>query len=613
MTAPYYGKREPGLLTAASPGDTLYFNFGSYNDSGDSEAMSGLAVSDIEVFKNGIATTRATDSGYSLISDTGQVGDRSGLYRFSVQLFNTSDDTGHYESGAWYQVAVDAVTVDAKTVRFWAGSFEIGRQKVNVVEIDGDTGPADNLGRIAGDTGTNSYIPREVWAQTSRTLTAFAFDTGVWGSNAARTLTAFQFDTGVWGSNFASGRTLTSFLFDTGIAQTVWRSSTSGFTADTGSVGYAQGRIMAIRNDTGAAHLDQGRFGVLSDSGVAAAVLDTGKVAAAVWTSHATRTLTAFALDTGIAQTVWRSSTSTFTSDTGSVAYAQGRVMAVRTDTGAAHLDQGRFGVLSDSGVAAAVLDTGKVAGAVWTSHATRTLTAFALDTGVRDAIWRASPSSYTVDTGSFGYAAGRLMAVKGDTGAAHLDQGRLGVIADSGVLAAVLDTGKVASAVWTSHATRTLTAFALDTGVAQTVWRESQSTYADTGSLAYAQGRLMKVNADTGAAHLLNGRLGVDLTNFIFDTGVADSTWKYADTGSRRVNTNSLSGDTGAAKHLAQAFAALATLEDTGVTAATAAIKTKTDSLTFTTAGQVDANIQSVNDVTVTGTGAGGNEWRPV
>jgi hypothetical protein len=50
-----------------------------------------------------------------------------------------------------------------------------------------------------------------------------------------------------------------------------------------------------------------------------------------------------------------------------------------------------------------------------------------------------------------------------------------------------------------------------------------------------------------------------------------------------------------------------------TGLTASdVGAIKTKTDSLTFTVANQVDANIQSVNDVTVTGTGAAGNEWGP-
>jgi hypothetical protein len=41
-------------------------------------------------------------------------------------------------------------------------------------------------------------------------------------------------------------------------------------------------------------------------------------------------------------------------------------------------------------------------------------------------------------------------------------------------------------------------------------------------------------------------------------------------------------------------------------------AIKTKTDSLGFTVSGQVDANIQYVNDVAVTGNGQSGTEWGP-
>lgn len=50
-----------------------------------------------------------------------------------------------------------------------------------------------------------------------------------------------------------------------------------------------------------------------------------------------------------------------------------------------------------------------------------------------------------------------------------------------------------------------------------------------------------------------------------------------------------------------------------TGLTASdVGAIKTKTDSLTFTVAGQADVNIQSVNDVTVTGNGQAGTEWGP-
>lgn len=47
-------------------------------------------------------------------------------------------------------------------------------------------------------------------------------------------------------------------------------------------------------------------------------------------------------------------------------------------------------------------------------------------------------------------------------------------------------------------------------------------------------------------------------------------------------------------------------------IKADTTAIKAKTDSLTFTVAGQADANVQYVNDVQVTGTGASGDEWGP-
>jgi hypothetical protein len=42
-------------------------------------------------------------------------------------------------------------------------------------------------------------------------------------------------------------------------------------------------------------------------------------------------------------------------------------------------------------------------------------------------------------------------------------------------------------------------------------------------------------------------------------------------------------------------------------------AIKAKTDSLTFTVAGQVDANVQSVNDTTLTGNGSALTPWGPV
>jgi hypothetical protein len=246
-----YGVRNPGALTAASPGDTLYISFQTFNDSGASIAKTGFAVTDIEIFKNGGLTARATDSGYSLISDSGQYADRAGLHRFSVSLFNTADDTGFYDQNSQYHVAIDSIVVDGRTVRFFPAVFEIGTPRANVVAIDGDTGPADNLGRIAADTGTGSYLYREidtggiadaVWDKSSRTLTAFAHDTGVahtvWNTTV-RTLTAFAHDTGVahtvWNT---AGRKL---AVDTGIAEQVWRSAVATY-ADTGTFGEALGQ-----------------------------------------------------------------------------------------------------------------------------------------------------------------------------------------------------------------------------------------------------------------------------------------------------------------------------------------------------------------------------------
>jgi hypothetical protein len=60
-----------------------------------------------------------------------------------------------------------------------------------------------------------------------------------------------------------------------------------------------------------------------------------------------------------------------------------------------------------------------------------------------------------------------------------------------------------------------------------------------------------------------------------------------------------------------AELATALGTADD-AVLAQVALVKAKTDSLTFTVAGQVDANIQYVNDVQVTGNGQAGTEWGP-
>lgn len=463
----HFGKRNPGSLTAADPGDTLYIPFSTINDSGASIVDTGFNHADVEIYKNNNPVARATDSGVwlgdsgvnyyvagtrvaaSALSDTGLFGDVKGLYTIGIRLFNTTDDTGFYDAGSTYHVTVQGLSIKSgqghAEVNFIPAVFEIdGRRteggagiqagsvgpglQADIRAVVGDTGAAHlDQGRfgVLSDSGVaaavldTGKVAAAVWtSHATRTLTAFAFDTGIWGSNAARTLTSFGFDTGIWGSNAA--RTLTSFAFDTGI----WGSNVAR-------------TLTSFAHDTGVADT----VWKYSARALTSFAFDTG-----IWGSNAGRTLTSFALDTGVADTVWKYSTSGATADTGSTGYAQGRLMAVKGDTGAAHLDAGRLGVSATTTV-----DTGQINNAVWVKVAgtdgAGSIGAY-LDTGISESVWKYSTSGATGDTGATGYAQGRLMAVKGDTGAAHVSAGRLGVdvasLSDTGILdrLAELDTG---------------------------------------------------------------------------------------------------------------------------------------------------------------------------
>ena len=71
------------------------------------------------------------------------------------------------------------------------------------------------------------------------------------------------------------------------------------------------------------------------------------------------------------------------------------------------------------------------------------------------------------------------------------------------------------------------------------------------------------------------------------------------------------IDGDTGAANQLETTFAN--GFNDTGINDRLATIQNKTDSLTFSQAGIVDANVQYVNDREVEGTGEANDPWGPV
>jgi hypothetical protein len=104
---------------------TVYVYFNTFNSSGASVTITGLAVTDIEIYKNGSITQRASDNGYTLLDTDGiDIDGITGIHGFSIDLSDNSD-ASFYASGNDYTIVVSAITVDSQTVNFVAGQFSI--------------------------------------------------------------------------------------------------------------------------------------------------------------------------------------------------------------------------------------------------------------------------------------------------------------------------------------------------------------------------------------------------------------------------------------------------------------------------------------------------------
>jgi hypothetical protein len=112
-------------LGAVPAGSTIYIPFASYDAAGASATLSGLATTDIELYKNGSATPRASDNGYALLDTDGiDFNSKTGINGFSVDL-NDNSDAGFYVVGGFYWVVVASVTIATQTVNLVAATFTI--------------------------------------------------------------------------------------------------------------------------------------------------------------------------------------------------------------------------------------------------------------------------------------------------------------------------------------------------------------------------------------------------------------------------------------------------------------------------------------------------------
>lgn len=136
-------------------GDVLPVLFATYAGStGASITATGLAVTDIEIYKDGSTTQRASDAGYTLLDTDGLDFDGlTGIHGFSIDTGDNTD-AGFYTVGAWFTVVVSAITVDSQTVSFIACQFRLmAAESVAAkpkVDVDAWLGTAAATPTVAG-------------------------------------------------------------------------------------------------------------------------------------------------------------------------------------------------------------------------------------------------------------------------------------------------------------------------------------------------------------------------------------------------------------------------------------------------------------------------------
>ena len=120
-------------------GAVLPFPFATYGKTnGESITLTGLATTDIEVYKGTTVTQRSSDAGYALIDTDGiDIDTITGIHGFSIDTGDNTD-AGFFVAGSFYYVVVSAVTVDSQTVNFIAGTFSLraAESVAGVIEAD---------------------------------------------------------------------------------------------------------------------------------------------------------------------------------------------------------------------------------------------------------------------------------------------------------------------------------------------------------------------------------------------------------------------------------------------------------------------------------------------
>ena len=156
---------------------TVYIYWDTYNYAMEPVTLTGLAVTGIEIYKNGGMTQRASDSGYTLIDTDGI--DIDGTTGCHGALIDLSDDTdsGFYARGSDCLIMVNAITVDNIATRFCAAVFSIENRA-------GRNGVGDyQVTLTIRTTGGTPVSGISVWVNSSNSRSASVAGTKVTDTN----------------------------------------------------------------------------------------------------------------------------------------------------------------------------------------------------------------------------------------------------------------------------------------------------------------------------------------------------------------------------------------------------------------------------------------------
>jgi hypothetical protein len=156
---------------------TVYVFWDTFNSSNASVTQTGLAVTDIEIYKNSSMTQRSSDAGYTLIDTDGiDIDGATGCHGVAIDLSDNTD-AGFYARGNDYLVIINAVTVDGQTIRFCAAVFSIENRA-------GKNGVGDyQVTLTIRTTGGSPVSGVSVWVNSSNTRSGSVAGTKVTDTN----------------------------------------------------------------------------------------------------------------------------------------------------------------------------------------------------------------------------------------------------------------------------------------------------------------------------------------------------------------------------------------------------------------------------------------------